>query len=411
MRLTLDNKVIGKGRVRLPASKSVALRAEILSEIFGRCIFLENKPVCDDFIDLQSALEKCRKAIKDAEFAEYVFRDGAAPLRFFLAYAASLEGFRGVIRCSDRLKKRPLAPLIDVLRRAGAVVECIEREGFPPLKVCGSRLSWNGGDPGYSISSQFASALTMASLLWEKPYELPEDLRIVSAPYVEMTIKLIDRFLSVSAREEECGKEIYSVENDWSAASYFYELLLSDPKREIVIENLTRPGLSVQGDAACAEIFGRFGVRSEFKANGSIKLTADHTLINRLAQSEVPVELNLCDTPDLVPAVTVGLCLAGIKFIIEGVGHLRHKESDRLSALTAELAKAGFLLQNNGKALAWKGQRRKVNSPYVFDSHGDHRIAMALAVMACKLEEIEIINAECVSKSFPDFFDELKKLI
>lgn len=394
--------------INLPYSKSVALRAEILARIFSEDILLCYNPNCDDTAYLSTALSRLEAGCGMNEEFVYDLGSGAAPFRFFLAYASSVPSFRGVITCSEQLKKRPLAPLVEALRKAGAEIEYLETEGYPPVRVRGGNLLWTSGSFGSDISSQFTSALMMASLVWDKPYEEPVGQDIVSRPYVEMTRKMIDRFRCWS-QDSNRIQHIYNVEKDWSAASYFYELVLAAPEISIIIDGLPNPVDSVQGDCACARIFETLGVKTEFLPDGKIRLSADTGIISRLSGRKEPMLFNMRETPDLVPALTVGACLAGIRFVIEGIGHLRHKESDRLAALTRQLAKAGYELINKDESLAWLGKRLALENVLVFDSYGDHRIAMSMSIAAVKLGDIIVEDAGCVSKSFPDFFEQLEK--
>lgn len=399
------------GIVTLPPSKSVALRAEVLSMIFQGSVLIENAPVCDDYIDLKCALDLFYNSLEKNQEIYYKFKDGAAPMRFFVAYVASCPGCSVIIDCSDQLRRRPLAPLVDALLSAGACIEYIEEVGRAPVRVEGKVLNGINDPVGCDISSQFSSALMMASLIWDKPYNLPCNVGIVSAPYVEMTRKMIGQFQDFFCHYEKTDERVvYNIENDWSSASYFYELVLADPSRSIIIRNLPRPSESVQGDSACVEIFKSFGVLTQFFDDGSLRIYAEPDIIARRAAGS-PLDLDMGRTPDLVPAVTVGLCLANIPFVVTGVAHLRNKESDRLEALCTELAKAGYPLCNNGESLAFHGKRlARSSSPVCFDSYSDHRMAMALSVAASRLGMVIILNAQCVSKSFPDFFDQLSRV-
>lgn len=401
--------------VRLPGSKSISLRAELLSRIWASKIgkkeigniILNGVSDSDDYQDLHHAFKKLEDHADDC--MTFYFGYGAAPMRFFLAYSSSIEGFHGKINCGEELKMRPVKPLVDALRTAGAEIEYIEENGRLPLYVKGHTLKSIDIAVGTRLSSQFTSALMMASLLWEKEYIPPVLNDAVSYPYIEMTEKMICQFKDL-VREADGEKTlVYNIEKDWSAASYFYELALLAPDREIRIDGLIPPEKSLQGDSVYAEIFYKLGVVTIFNEAGTVIVKGNSEYISKLKENFEPLHFNLNDTPDLVPAVVTGMCLAGIPFFIDGIGHLRHKESNRLQALTIELAKAGFKLDKKGESLAWNGKRLDVRDGVVFDSHNDHRMAMALAIAAVKLGNVEIKGAECVSKSFPEFFAEIKK--
>lgn len=416
MKLKYERQSGESGTVRLPGSKSISLRAEVLSRILMADVIkkIDCKIVLcglsdsDDWHDLYQAFEKLED--NPNQCITFYFGYGAAPLRFFLAYASSLEGFCGKLDCGPELKERPIIPLVDALRRSGAEIDYLEEEGKLPLYVRGHRLKSLEGAVGIRVSSQFNSALMMASLLWEKEFMPSSSPDAVSYSYINMTEKMIDQFKHIGHEKVDNLPISYNIEGDWSAASYFYELALLAPGRKIRMSRLLIPESSLQGDSACAEIFDTLGVKTNFCDNGDVILEGNADTINKLRCEALPLYFNLKDTPDLAPALAVGLCMAGIPFVIEGIGHLRHKECDRLFALTAELGKAGYKLENKAESLASDGKRPDVKEKVIFDSHNDHRMAMSLAIAAVKLGVIEIRGAECISKSFPDFFAEIEKV-
>lgn len=396
------------GAVRLPLSKSVAARALILSHIYFGRILLGELPDCDDTYELGNALRQMVE--NEGEFDRYDLGNGGTSLRFFLAFAASCSGFEGEIDCSDALRRRPLAPLIDALRSAGADIECIKEEGYTPVKVRGRRLSSLKERVDGSMSSQFLSALMMASEMWRHPF-VPDLEGVVSTPYVEMTRKMIVQFRTMA--ESDRGTEIYNIEGDWSSASYFYELAVLVPGKEITLYPLTIPEDSLQGDSFCARLFARLGVKTEFCEGAGTRICCDGDVLERLRKEGGGFEADLNATPDLVPALAVGLCMADVRFELTGIGHLRHKESDRLAAICCELAKAGYVLKTGPDSLSWDGEKKPLsgcNGIITFDAHSDHRMAMALSMSAVKLGRIGMAGAECVSKSFPGFFDQLERV-
>lgn len=396
--------------VKLPGSKSIAARALILSHIFDERIIPVNLPDCDDTTELKTALDQLKSGNKDNFYESYNLGSGGTSLRFFLAYVSSVDGFKGIVDCSEELRRRPLFPLIDALRIAGAHIEYIGKEGCPPLKVSGRKLESFEGMPGGAISSQYASALMMSSLLWEKEFFLPQKNDSVSQSYLEMTRHMIEEFKKIITTQSGTERYAYNIESDWSAASYFYEFALLCPGREVNLYNLYAPTRSLQGDSACEIIFGKLGVETEFCPKGFLKLKGNADEIRKVIRNEKIIDLNLCDTPDLVPALAVGMCLAGIKFHITGIGHLRFKESDRLAALCEELAKLGYLLENDNESLAWLGKRLEIGGDIILNSHGDHRMAMALSMASARYMKIGIVNSDCVTKSFPSYFENLRKL-
>lgn len=394
--------------IAVPGSKSIAARALILSFISPHYIRLSGLPDCDDTLELTLALQKVRQF--KSEGLTYNLGSGGTSLRFFLALAASLEHFNGVIKCSDALRPRPLYPLVEALREAGADIQYLRKNGQAPIRVKGRRLHGLRNKFQSDISSQFASALMMASLLWENSFVSSIGSETISAPYLEMTARMISQFEMLKSACPSKEDVFYKIEPDWSSASYFYELILADPSKKIVIEQLTPPSQSLQGDSECANIFRKLGINTDFREDGSAVLSADSEKIHNLTNLESPLALNLRDNPDLVPALAAGLCLAGIKFHISGISHLKYKESNRLETISQQLALAGFEIFYDRDSLGWNGQRIPVEDNIVLDSRNDHRIAMAMSMTAVKLGKITLRHSDCVSKSFNGFFNELEKL-
>lgn len=376
-------------RVELPGSKSEAARALVCRFVRRRLcrgdVELRNLPGCDDTLTLRKALMQLESA-RPGEIENYDLGEGGTSLRFFLAVAASCEGMVSRIDCAPALWRRPLGALVDALRNIGADIRCLDEEGRAPLLVKGKTLN-PAADfrVDGSVSSQFVSALMLASPLWEGDCRvIPESE--VSQSYVEMTRRVMQRMHDLPD-----GAAVYEIEPDWSAASYFYEWNLLYPEVEAVLPPMRVGKDSLQGDAACAEIFAELERFGEW--------------------GKTVFERDMNATPDLVPALVAGCCVKGIPFRFTGVAHLRHKESDRLAALSQEMAKAGCRLIVEPDSIGWDGTEGNRSSEWIsFSAHNDHRIAMALSVAAPRIGNCVIEGMECVSKSFPGFEDELKKL-
>lgn len=402
--------------VCLPGSKSIAARALVSRFVRGLDTRLVNLPSCDDTRELAGAVAALAEAYPHAaalirEYGELPPREmcfnlgnGATTLRYFLALAASMPGLVAHIDCGEGLRRRPLKPLIDELRAHGAEISCHGMEGYAPLTVFGRRLAGGDINADTSVSSQFVSALMLASPLWSSPIGVLPSAG-VSAPYITMTRKVMERFDSSPAE--------YVIESDWSAASYFYELAMACPGREIMIDSLTLPEVSLQGDAMCQQLFGWLGVetrRLDGNPDGPAELCGIASRIADMRSLNVPVCFDLGKVPDLTPAIAVALCMAGLPFDLSGIAHLRFKECDRIAALSTEMDKAGYAVAGNGDSLLWSGRRLPVADDETFSSWNDHRMVMALAMLAVNRKYVAIKDAEVVAKSFPDFFAQLRRL-
>lgn len=409
--------------VRLPLSKSMALRMMMLNAVADR----QGRPMArlthgpetlpDDVEGLRHALQSLSERPRHNEI--YI-GEGGAPMRFFAAFAASVGGTDIVLTGSDGLCRRPMAILIDTLREAGARIECLAREGYPPLHISGATLSPAalGMNPG--VSSQYISALMLASPLWESPLDLRlEGGATVSTPYLRMTADLMRRWgaeVTLTPDRVSVGNtllaspESVEIEADWSAASYFYSLALLLPDRKIQIARLTPPERSLQGDSACAAIFGLLGVNTDYKEDSCATLSCDRSIRDAMAACREPLQLDMGATPDLVPALAVAMCLAGIRFRLFNIAHLKHKESDRLTALANELQGIGYRVEAQPDALLWDGGRYPVGEDIRVETYGDHRMAMAFASAAALLPYIAVEDPMVVDKSYPDFWDNLESL-
>ncbi|MBD5387063.1 3-phosphoshikimate 1-carboxyvinyltransferase [bacterium] len=437
LKLIYDRKRADNIRATLPTSKSMAARALIIGALAGvRPHGISNLPVCTDTDELTAAINSLldiipspEKRISDSNPSTLCLNLnlglGGTSLRFFTALSASIPATEMEIDCAAPLKKRPLAPLCEALNTAGADISYLDNPGYPPLLIKGKHILGGDREISAAISSQFVSAMIMCAPYWREGLSLTlTGDHPVSFPYIDMTVKMMCRAgaeveISADRRLISVAKKSYRPQNidalspeaDWSAASYFYELALSIPDRKIEISSLTPPQESLQGDSKCADLFKRVGVDTVFNADGSATLSCDKKKREEIASLSTasPIEFDMSATPDLVPALAVGLCLAGIHFNITGISHLHLKESDRISALQIELGKIGFDIDAGYDFLAWNGGTTPVGENESIDTYHDHRIAMAFAVAAVKLPYLYINDPKVTEKSFPDYFEILKK--
>lgn len=419
--------------VELPLSKSIALRVMTLN---GVCraqgsapAVIPELPDSEDVAGMNRAMIFLDSSLASESFPRphgiVYIGEGGAPLRFFTALAASVPAVDITLSASRGLSRRPMGILLDALRESGADIRSLRRGNHPPLHIVGRPLSCPRITMNAGVSSQFISALMMAAPMWEGGLKLRfAGERPVSMPYIGMTLSLLERYgvkarmiqdadggISVCVSPAVCRAPArYPIEPDWSAASYFYEIALLRPGLDVKVRSLTSARESLQGDAACAEIFSRLGVKTVLQANGGATLHCDEMELERLRSRGFRLEEDMNDTPDLVPALAVGLCLARIPFRFTSVGHLRHKETDRIAALICELEKLGFVLHADSESLEWDGEEHPALADPVIKTYSDHRMAMAFAPAAIKIQGLGIESPGVVGKSFPRFWEMLARL-
>lgn len=393
--------------VQLPPSKSVAARSLIMDFIAGGCKPLSvNLPAdadCDDIAVLAAILG----AGLPTDGATVDAGSSGTALRMLTALAAAVPGVHCRINGTDSLRARPIGPLVDAVRELGADIKFTVREGYAPVEIHGRQLAGGQISLDPSASSQYATALMLAAVLMDKPLTIKYTVPTVSGPYVQLTAHMMSaRGVAAEADVEgvAVGAGMYSprttadLEPDWSAAAFWYEIAA------ITAGWVTLAGMrtgSKQPDAAAAAVFEKLGVLTEFTEEGA-ELSASPELFSFL-------ELDVSETPDLVPPLVVTACMVGVPFRLTGVAGLRHKESDRLAALRDELLKTGCVLSIGAydNVLEWDGTRVPIRELPVFDSHSDHRIAMALAAVAVFIPGIVVRDAGCVAKSYPGFWSSL----
>lgn len=393
-------------RINLPASKSISNRVLVINALAGGEIQVENVSVCDDTYVMERALRERSSTID-------IMAAGTA-MRFLTAYCAVTPGER-VITGTERMKHRPIGVLVDGLRALGATIDYVGEEGFPPLRIVGDKL--RGGAlalPGH-VSSQYISALLMIGPMMEDGLVLDLQGDVVSRPYIDMTLKLMTDFGAKAGWVGERRIEVqpggyhpipYYIESDWSAASYWYEMLALSRRTDVEI---LLPGLSAdscQGDSAVARLFAPLGVVTEFRKEGVREMVC----LRNSGSITGRMDCDLVNQPDLAQTLVVTCAMLGIPFRFTGLHSLKIKETDRMTALRNELHKLGCRLEEkDDSVLSWDGERHAVESEAAIDTYEDHRMAMAFAPCALVLPQIRINNPQVVSKSYPGYWDDLRQ--
>ena len=393
--------------VKLPASKSISNRALIIYALSDCCILPENLSDCDDTEVIIRALRN-RPATIDIGAA------GTA-MRFTTAYLAATDSGEHVLTGTERMKHRPIKVLVDALRRLGANIEYEGAEGFPPLRIKGQRLEGGRLEIEGNISSQYISALLMIGPVLSKGLMLHLKGEIISRPYIDLTLWTMREFGAdaewssvdtIEVKPKPYQARSYYIENDWSAASYWYEMVALSDDKEVEVHLQGLMDGSKQGDSSVRYIFSLLGVKTSF---GSLKSGRPTKVTLRKNGHCVPrLEYDFVNSPDLAQTFVVTCCAMGVPFRFTGLQTLKIKETDRIKAQKTEMAKLGYTLKSsNDCELSWDGQRSAFSSPVVIDTYDDHRMALAFAPLALQ-QSITIANPQVVTKSYPQFWSDLR---
>lgn len=388
--------------VVLPLSKSESNRQIIISSLTPGAHMPERVAECDDTDSLLAAL-----AAGDGHIN--VGAAGTA-MRFLAAYFAVKRGAEVTLDGSERMRQRPIGPLVDALRHLGADIDYLGADGYPPLKIRGRMLEGGVVEMDAAVSSQFVSALLMVAPTMEKGLELRLRGSVISRPYIDMTLSLMadagvkgkfdENTNVITVPNGQYRPTLPPVEADWSAASYWFEIAAVSTE-QVILRGL-RPK-SLQGDYAVRKLFDVTGLQSKFIANDDLRLhlTPD-------AGSQLQVDFS--NTPDLAQTMAVTCCLLMLPFRFSGVRSLRIKETDRLAAMQMELSKLGFVTDiEDDDTFVWNGARFDPGEEIEpIATYHDHRMAMSFAPAALFYPGLQIQNAEVVTKSYPRFWHDLK---
>lgn len=400
-----SNKVL-KGDIRLPASKSESNRLLVIDALLGSDdLQIENLSTSNDTIVLTRALETLLKLKGTNISVTLDAQDSGTAMRFLTAYASAIN-VKSLIIGSERMKERPIGILVETLREIGANIRYLDNEGYPPLVIEGKRIKGGVIDIDASISSQYISALMLMAPKMTNGLIMYLKGDIASYPYIQMTAKIMEHFgIEILMHENAIAikKQTYSsraeyvVESDWSAASYWYEMAALSEDVDLFLHGLRKE--STQGDSILATIYEQFGVHSEFLENG-VRLTKTNNHCSHFEQ-------NFRNYPDIVQTLTCTAAGLGISGEFSGVNNLRFKETDRIHALHTELKDMGAELDSSDDKIIMKSS--EIKAQRAIRTFADHRMAMSFAPLAIKLGEITIEAQNVVNKSYPGFWDDLRK--
>jgi 3-phosphoshikimate 1-carboxyvinyltransferase len=365
--------------IDLPSSKSISNRLLIIQALCKENFMIENLSDSDDTKSLELALNSKSNLI-DVGAAGTTFR-------FLTSYLSTLVGGEFILTGTDRMKERQIKELVDSLKELDAQIEYIEEDNFPPLKIKGAKLKGNKIKIDGSVSSQFISSILLVSPTIKGGLELKIKGNLVSKPYVLMTLNLMKEFgikwdwtwNKITIEEQNYKAQNYTVESDWSAATFWFQIASLSENCNIKLNGLAKN--SIQGDKKVRGIFKNLGIESEF-ANKQLILT-------KIPEGTFPEKVDFIETPDIYQSLKCTLFAKGISTEISGVQTLKDKETNRISAVENEI--------------------KKLHQSKIIETYNDHRMAMSFAPLCLKFEELQINNAEVVSKSYPNFWEDLKK--
>ena len=393
--------------VDLPASKSISNRALIIYSLTGGNVLPRNLSDCDDTEVIINALRHMPLNIN--------IKAAGTAMRFMTAYLSVMRGTH-ILTGTERMKHRPIGILVDALRHLGAQIDYVGEEGYPPLRITGQTLE--GGElelPG-NVSSQYISALLMIGPVLRNGLTLKMSGNIISRPYIDLTLWMMREFgadaewtgpNTIEVQAKPYIVRDYFIENDWSGASYWYEMVALSSDRDAEVRLAGLMDGSKQGDSSVRYIFSLLGVKTIFETKE--EGVAQTVTLRKSGRCVPRLEYDFVNSPDLAQTFVVACAMLGVPFHFRGLHTLKIKETDRIKALKTEMRKLGFVLHEaNDSELYWNGERCEPAADTAIDTYEDHRMALAFAPVAMK-QPIVINNPQVVTKSYPNFWHDLRQ--
>ncbi len=439
-------------QINLPVSKSLLNRALIAIAGQGNLkSWLEDNShiIANGCRDTQLLINALSQDNSAGESSTYYFQDAGTPCRLFTAFAAANFTSRCQITGNESLNSRSIEPLVTALNAMGADISYSDRVGFTPISINRRIKAWRDVTISAALSSQYASALLLMAPLFVGIKRIIITDNTHSHAYIEMTIQLLNQLgieiSSVKEGTELCITingdyqssntpiDLDILESDWSSAAFFYPILLGMPKdstfellglkmsQSQLDTNLALMGKSAQGDAIMCELGNHLGIKSIATENG-ILISRQNSHINptpefleddEIIAHDQTLHINVKNNPDLVPALVVGWCIMGKSVVISGIENLRYKESDRIAAIQENMKSLGCTLRNFGSESddLWilNCSGRCFPAQLNVNTQSDHRIAMAFSALKPWIPTLNYTDTACVEKSFPQFWEQLKK--
>ena len=406
MQYTITAPTKLNANINLPASKSISNRALIIYALSGGNIMPQNLSDCDDTEVIINAIRNMPEVID--------IKAAGTAMRFMTAYLSVMQG-KHTITGTERMKHRPIGVLVDALRKLGADIKYVENEGYPPLRITGRKLTGGTLEIAGNVSSQYISALLMIGPALEKGMELRLTGDIISRPYIDLTLWMMREFGAdaewsagdtISVKPQPYKNRDYVIENDWSSASYWYEMVALSSDHDATVKLSGLMDGSKQGDSVVKYIFSLLGVKTiyESKESGNLQMVT----LKKSGRRVPRLEYDFVNSPDLVQTFVVACCMMNVPFHFRGLSTLKIKETDRIEALKTEMRKLGYVLTDlKNCELKWDGTRCETAPDTSIDTYEDHRMALSFAPASMK-QQMVINNPLVVSKSYPRYWDDLK---
>ncbi|AGW86159.1 3-phosphoshikimate 1-carboxyvinyltransferase [Blattabacterium sp. (Nauphoeta cinerea)] len=392
------------GSISITGSKSISNRLLILKAIHKDDIHIENLSNCED-------TEVLKKSLMSPSNILDIHHAGTA-MRFLTSYFSIQEGRKVILTGSDRMKERPISILVEALKKLGSKILYLEKEGYPPIQIFGNKILGGEIDMNAKISSQYISSLMLIASQLKIGLKIFLKGNITSIPYIKMTFDLLtlagikadwkERIIHIYPVKNK-DKKRFSVESDWSSASYYYSMATIAKKSHIILRSYNNN--SLQGDKEVSSIYDKyFGINTIFDKN-VITLKKNNFLYPKF------IELDLNKTPDLAQTIVVTCAAIGVKCSLKGLETLKIKETDRLQALKEELFKVGVIIEITDSYLRIKDfYKKRMNSFIRIKTYQDHRMAMSFSALGLCYDSIQIENPNVVDKSYPNFWKDLESL-
>ena len=406
LKISTDSQhTIEIGSLNITGSKSETNRLLLLQALFPN-ITLENTSNSDDSEVMSKALSNSQLTIQNSQLID-IHHAGTA-MRFLTAYFAVSGGSEVILTGSQRMQERPIKVLVEALEQLGAKITYEKEVGYPPIRIIGQKITRSQVSIPANVSSQYISALLLVAPKLHGGIEITLVGEITSVPYIKMTLALLNDLDIKTSFEgnvitvypkQEVASGVMTVESDWSSASYFFSIVALSKNSTISLSSYKET--SLQGDSALVEIYKQMGVETHFQGDKM-------TLLKQFDFKTENLNLDLNNTPDIAQTIVVTCLGLGIGCHLTGLHTLKIKETDRLEALRIELTKLGANISVTNDSLTLVASD-KINHNIKIATYNDHRMAMAFAPLALKVP-IVIENAEVVSKSYPDFWEDLKSL-